>query len=166
MIQEIQIKSWCISLNAGLVNAWFYFKSVKNFNNLWRILETGKKISKRPKMLKLKIEFHYKGIKEKCTIEKSPIVLLPVSNNFYKENFFDKSFFNNVSRINHFSAIKIAIKNKIKNFPCLFFLKHLILKMKLLSWSTISTKLDLYNVKWFIDFYLVESIVTYLFWAQ
>ena len=77
-------------------------------------------------MLKLKIEFHHKGIKEKCTIEKSPVVLLPVSNNFYKESFFDKSFFNNVSRINHFSAIKIAIKNKIKNFSCLFFLNQLI----------------------------------------
>lgn len=47
-------------------------------------------------------------------------VFSPTYNNFAEQNCFDKSVFNNVSRLNHSSPINNTVTNEIKRFPKLF----------------------------------------------
>ena len=81
-------------------------------------------------------------------------VLLRICNNFSEQNFLDKPFFNNVSRLNYSSPLNNSVTHKIKHFPLLFALG---LQIDLnnsyfLFWSIITTKLDICVYKYREDY--------------
>ena len=102
-------------------------------------------------------------------------VFSSIYNNFAEQNFFDKSVFNNVCRINHSSLMNNTAANKINHFPKLIALgPQIVLKRKwhyLLSWSIITTKLDIWVYKYKDDYIcrgLFQAIcmVTINFWLN
>ena len=102
-------------------------------------------------------------------------VFSSIYNNFAEQNFFDKSVFNNVCRINHSSLMNNTAANKINHFPKLIALgPQIVLKRKwhyLLSWSIITTKLDIWVYKYKDDYtckglFQAICMVTINFWLN
>ena len=103
-------------------------------------------------------------------------VFSPTYNNFAEQNCFDKSVFNNVCRLmNHSSLMNNTAANKINHFPKLIALgPQIAFKRKwhyLLSWSIITTKLDIWVYKYKDDYIcrgLFQAIcmVTINFWLN
>ena len=93
-------------------------------------------------------------------------IFLPICNNFSEQNCLDKPFFNSVSIPKHISLMSNTFTSKVKHFPELFPLGlQVTLKRKwyyVLSWSTITTKLDIYVNK-FKDDYIFKGLLQTLY---
>ena len=108
-----------------------YLLLFKNFTDLQYIIYIKRTLpwEKNRNAKNFKIKFQQSGVGLKCSMDKKTVILqffatflkkiffvgmyfLPICNNFWEHNCLNKSVFNNVSRLNHFSSMNSTVPTK------------------------------------------------------